>query len=149
MNQKSAQGRRPKAEGPPGQPPASGLRPPAFSLIELMISMAILSVGLIGAMRVFPMGLRASQRAELNSRAAIVAQRTIEMLKLKPWDDLALEETTGQDDGFSVTTRISQPVIEPLTDAGRLKAIEVRVEMVQDGRSRQLVFLTYVRRDTS
>ena len=121
----------------------------AFSLIELMISMAILSVGLIGAMRVFPMGLRASQRAELNSRAAIVAQRTIEMLKLKSWDDLALKETTEQDDGFSVTTRISQPVIDPLADAGRLKAIEVRVEMVQDGRSRQLVFLTYVRRETS
>ena len=125
------------------------IRRRAFSLIELMISMAILSVGLIGAMRVFPMGLRASQRAELNSRAAIVAQRTIEMLKLKPWEDLVLQETTGQDDGFSVTTRISQPVIEPLADAGRLKAIEVRVEMVQDGRPRQLVFLTYVRRDAS
>ena len=120
-----------------------------FSLIELMISMAILSVGLIGAMRVFPMGLRASQRAELNSRAAIVAQRTIEMLKLKPWDELALKEATSQDDGFAVTTRIGQPVIEPLTDAGRLKTVEVSVELTQDGTPRQLVFLTYVRRDTS
>ena len=120
-----------------------------FSLIELMISMAILSVGLIGAMRVFPMGLRASQRAELNSRAAIVAQRTIEMLKLKSWDELVPQETTSQDDGFSVTTRISQPAIEPLTDAERLKTIEVSIALMQDGRPRQLVFLTYVRRDTS
>ena len=111
--------------------------------------MAILSVGLIGAMRVFPMGLRASQRAELNSRAAIVAQRTIEMLKLKPWDGLVLQDTTSQDDGFAVTTRISQPAIEPLTDAGRLKTIEVSVELMRDGTPRQLVILTYVRRDTS
>ena len=111
--------------------------------------MAILSVGLIGAMRVFPMGLRASQRAELNSRAAIVAQRTIEMLKLKSWDELVPQETTGQDDGFSVTTRICEPVIEPLTDAERLKTVEVSITLMQDGRPRQLVFLTYVRRDTS
>ncbi|MBI3331269.1 MAG: type II secretion system protein, partial [Candidatus Omnitrophica bacterium] len=60
----------------------------AFSLVELLISMAILSVGLVGAMRVFPMGLRASVRAELHSRAALAAQRTIESLKLEPWEAL-------------------------------------------------------------
>ena len=50
----------------------------AFSLVELVIAMAILGVGIVGAMRVFPIGLRASRRAEVRSRAVIVAQRTLE-----------------------------------------------------------------------
>ena len=119
-----------------------------FSLIELVISMAILSVGLVGAMRVFPLGLRASQRAESSSRAAIVAQRTIESLKLKSWDDLT-GETTVEEDGFTVITRISQPTISHLVDPTRLKAIEVIVRSTLDGRSRELAFTTYLRHEGS
>jgi hypothetical protein len=100
-------------------------------------------------MRVFPMGLRASVRAERHSRATLAAQRTIESLKLEPWEALADGETTAEEDGFDVTTRITQPDPEGLVDASRLKAIEVRVQFVQDGRPRTLTFLTYVRRDTS
>ena len=111
--------------------------------------MAILSVGMVGAMRVFPMGLRASQRSELNSRAALAAQRVIESLKLEPWDELVEGETTGEEEGFHVTTRITQPEPEDLVDPARLKAIEVRVQFTQGGRHRRLVFITYVRRDTS
>jgi len=121
----------------------------AFSLIELMISMAILSIGLVGAMRVFPIGLQASRRAELNSRAAIVAQRTIESLKLEPWDALSEGETTGAEEEFSVTTRITEPGPEDLVDPSRLKAIEVRVQFTQAGRQRGLVFITYLRREAS
>ena len=121
----------------------------AFSLVELIISMAILSVGMVGAMRVFPIGLRASQRAEWHSRAALVAQRVIESLKLEPWDALAEGETTSEEEGFSVTTRISQPAPEDLVDPGRLKAVEVTVQFTQDGRERRLVFITYVRGEVS
>lgn len=117
-----------------------------FSLVELMISMGILLVGVIGAMRVFPVGLRASHRAEQHSRAAMTAQRTIESLKLTPWDELAEAETASQDDGFDVTTRIARPDLEH--GAGeRLKTVEVDVRMVQDGRPRTLTFQTYVRDD--
>ena len=121
----------------------------AFSLIELVISMAILSIGLLGAMPVFPIGLRASQRAELRSRATITAQRTIESLKLKSWDELVVGDSTVEDGDFSVTTRVAQPSVEHLVDASRLKAIEVTVRWTQDQRPRQLTFVTYVRRDQS
>ena len=120
-----------------------------FTLLELMISMVILGVGLVGAMRVFPVGLRASQRSELRSRAAILAHRTAESLKLKPWDQLALGESSIQEGSLTVTTRISQPSVEPLVDPTRLKAIEVTVRMVEEGKPRDLRFVTYVRRDTS
>ncbi len=111
--------------------------------------MGILLVGVIGAMRVFPVGLRASHRAELHSRAAMVAQRTIESLKLKGWDELSEAGTTAQDDGFDVTTRVSKTSVEPLTDTERLKTVEVDVQIIQDGRPRTLTFVTYVRQDAS
>ena len=119
-----------------------------FSLIELVISMAVLSIGLVGAIRVFPVGLRASQRAETNSRAAIAAQRTIESLKLKSWEELAEEQTTVQEESFQVTTRITRPHLEHLIDPTRLKVIEVTVRWMQDGRPRELKFITYARRET-
>ena len=147
-----AQGSRLEAGGRPPQflPRASSLEPRAFSLIELVIAMAILSVGLVGAMRVFPLGLRASQRAEVNSRAAIAAQRAIESLKLRPWDELKEGETTVTEGGFDVTTRISRPTLDDLVDPTRLKAVEVHVRSMQEGAPpRELTFITYVRRESS
>ena len=143
--------------GPTGQR-ANG--PTSFSLIELVIYMAIISIGIVGAMRVFPVGLRASQRAERRSRATIVAQRTLECLKLESWDALVEGESltcqelpAGQGPAerelFTVTPHIRQPVIEHLVDPTRLKAIEVIVEWTQDNRPRQLSVVTYVRRETS
>ena len=122
----------------------------AFSLIELVIAMGILSVGLVGAMRVFPIGLRASQRSELNSRAAIAAQRTLESVKLTAWSELAEGETAAQDGDLQLTTRVGRPdLAEPLVDPDRLKRIEVSVRSTQTPRSRTLTFVTYLRRDTS
>ena len=120
-----------------------------FSLIELIISLAILSVGLLGAMRVFPVGLRSSEGSKMSSRAAILAQRTLESLKLLPWQDLAEGESTTEEDGFEVTTRISQPPATSLVDSARLKTVEVTVRWKQDARTRELAFVTYLRRGTT
>ena len=121
----------------------------AFSLVELVISMAILSVGIVGAMRVFPVGLRASQRSEMSSRATIVAQRTIDSLKLNTWDELIEGETTREEGDFTVSTRITPPNPERLVDPNRLKCLEVTVRWQEESRPRQLTVMTYVRRPTS
>ena len=118
----------------------------AFSLVELVIAIAILSVGLVGALRVFPVGLRASQRSELNSRAAIVAQRTLESLKLKPWSLLADGETSAEVEGMRVTSRIRSIAPVPLTDATLLKVLEVAVQTMQQGSTSTLTVATYLRR---
>jgi len=129
--------------GPTGQR-ANGLT--AFSLVEVVISIAILSVGLIGAIRVFPVGLRASQRAELLSRATLAAERTVESLKLRSWDELPLGESTSREEPFDLAVSIDQPTPEGVADSSRLKRISVTVSWTQEGRPRSLSVVTYVRR---
>jgi prepilin-type N-terminal cleavage/methylation domain-containing protein len=120
-----------------------------FSLIEVVIAIGILSIGLVGAIRVFPVGLRASQRAAQVSRGTLIVQRTIEELKLKTWDELAPGETKARQDPFEVLVAIDQPTLEGVIDAERLKRISVRVTWDQDGRPRSLSAATFVRNGDS
>ena len=111
--------------------------------------MAILSIGLVGAIRIFPVGLRASQRAELISRATIATERTIESWKLKSWDELADGESTTREGAFDITVSVDYPDIEGLVDPSRLKRLLVMVGWTQDGRARSLTCVTYVYHQTS
>jgi len=117
-----------------------------FSLIEVLISMTILSVGIVGAIRVFPVGLRASQRAELSSRATLAAERTLESWKLKAWEELAAGETGSHEDDFDITILVDQPAVDGLVDPSRVKRLSVTVGWTQEGRSRSLTLVTYVHR---
>ena len=128
-----------------------------FSLIEVVISLAILGIGVFGAMRVFPVGLRASQRAELISRASLTAQRTMESLKMVSWEDLTTQPTVDEDP-LHITVAVDEPAIEGLVDASRLKRVLVTVSWAQarpgsgadgragDGKTRTLELVSYVRR---
>ena len=118
----------------------------AFSLVELVIALSILGVGLIGAMRVFPVGLKASQRAEFLSRAAFIGQQTLESLKVAAWDQLKDGETRRELKPFVVVTTVSPAEPEHVTDPSRLKHVEVSVEWEQEGKPRTLNFVTYLRR---
>ena len=120
-----------------------------FSLLEVAIAVAILAVGLVGAMRVFPVGLRASYRSEQASRAAFLTQQALEQAKLQPWAALELGESAHEDGPFSVTLSIDQPAVDGLVDATRLKRMSVRVAWSQDGRSRSVSAVTYAVRPTS
>lgn len=121
------------------------MRRRAFSLVELVISLAILSIGLVGAMRVFPVGLRVSQRAESRSRAVMAAQRTLELLKLAPWDELEEGETITEADDFTITTVIRAPKEALAIAPGRLRLVEVAVAWVQAGKTHEVRCVTYLR----
>jgi prepilin-type N-terminal cleavage/methylation domain-containing protein len=118
----------------------------AFSLIELVISIGILSIGLLGAIRVFPVGLRASHRAELVSRAVLVAEQTIESFKLKGWDELQDGSFSAKNESFVVLAELDNPKDTSLLDPSRLKRITVTVSWLEDARLRSLVVSTYINR---
>ena len=115
-------------------------------MIEVIIAIAILSVGLLGAIRVFPIGLRASQRAELVSRATLAGERTIETIKMRGWDDLADGESTTEEGEFAMRVVVDQPAVDGLIDAADLKRVSVMVGWTQEGRQRSLTLVTYVHR---
>ncbi len=125
----------------------------SFSLIEVVIALAILSVGVLGAMRVFPVGLRASQRSELISRAGLMAERTMESLKLEAshgtsWQTLG-NAAWPSDGPFEIRATVDQPSVDDLADASRLKRLVVTVSWIQEGKTRVLELVSYVRRPTS
>lgn len=119
-----------------------------FSLVELVIALSILGIGLIGAMRVFPVGLRASQRAELRSRAAFIAQQTLEPLKVADWNQLTEGETRKEIKPFVIVTAISPAQPEHVNSASVLKQVDVSVQWQQEGKPRTQSFATYLRRQT-
>ena len=122
---------------------------PGFSLVELIISMGILAIGLVAAVRVFPIGLRASRKAEMRSRATMMIQRRLESLKLEKWERLIEGETTVEEDDMTMTTSIYTPQIEGLVDLGRLRVLEVEVQWMQADRPQTMRGLTYIRRPSS
>ena len=119
----------------------------AFSLIEVVIAMAILAIGIFGAVRVFPVGLQASRRSETSSRAAMAASRILESLKLKSCAEIVDGETTAE--GMTLATRVTSLALPHVADAARLKGIEVTARWQQDNRARSQIFVTYVRCATS
>ncbi len=121
----------------------------AFSLVEVVIAIGILSVGLVGSMRVFPMGLRASRRAEQVSRATLLAERTMASTKLSSWDDLAIGSSTTTKDDYTIVVTIDQPEVEDVVDSTSLKRVSVSVGWAQEGRDRTLDLVTYLRHPPS
>ncbi|MBI3320729.1 MAG: type II secretion system protein, partial [Candidatus Omnitrophica bacterium] len=116
----------------------------AFSLVEVVIAIAILSVGLVGSMRVFPMGLRASRRAEQVSRATLLAERAMASTKLTSWDELAFGTSTTTDGDYTITVTIDQPEVEAMIDPTHLKRVSVSIGWSQEGRDRTLDLVTYL-----
>ncbi|HAM41134.1 MAG TPA: hypothetical protein DDX89_05035 [Candidatus Omnitrophica bacterium] len=117
-----------------------------FSLVEVVIAIAILAVGLVGSMRVFPMGLRASRRAEELSRATLLAERTMAATKLRSWDELMVGSSTTAEEDAEATVTIDHPEVEDLVDPASLKRVSVSVQWSQEGRERTLELVTYLRR---
>lgn len=52
-----------------------------YSMIEIVIAMAILLVGVVSILQFFPPTLRASSEAAMRGRAALLAQRKVEELR--------------------------------------------------------------------
>ena len=59
----------------------------SFTLIEIVISLVILTTGLLGMLALFPVGLDATKRAGINTNATLLAQTTIEDLKRRSYSD--------------------------------------------------------------
>ncbi|CAN5371370.1 hypothetical protein BH09SUM1_BH09SUM1_01990 [soil metagenome] len=52
-----------------------------FSLVEVVVAAAILIIGIVGIMQLFPKSIQASNQSALRAEAALLAQRKVEELR--------------------------------------------------------------------
>ena len=59
-----------------------------FSLLEIVLALAIVTIGIVGIMIIFPAGLRASQRAADFTTAATLGSQTLQYITAQGYDAL-------------------------------------------------------------
>jgi type IV pilus modification protein PilV len=110
-----------------------------MTLIEVMVSLLILSIGILGVFQAFPAAVKREGAAKNNSTASYLAQGQIESLLSYAYNDTALSvgtTTTSTASGYQIQTNIRY--VNPLdnlnsttTDLG-IKKIKVKVFWGQD-----------------
>lgn len=66
------------------------LDPKGFTLTELLVSLVVISVGILALARLFPSSSRAGERAQLQAAGTLYAQEKLEELQSVAWTDTAL-----------------------------------------------------------
>ena len=125
-----------------------GLRNKGFTLIEIIMAMAIMAVGIIGVVRLLPVGLRASKSSEIMSRAAFLAQEKLEELKLAGFDALTASEPAipleGEAGDYTWVAKVSGLTLEGLTNSEDVRRLTSTVSWREKGRARSQEFVTYI-----
>ena len=134
-----------------------------FTFVELMITLAFLSIALLAVTSQFPMGLIISQSAEDLTLETNLAQERLEEIKSIPWDQLdwldGQSENPPEDLGGNpldgtggranlsqyrrdVIVRYADPVTLDTTSVpSQLKRIEVSVTSLINGQSTTLMLI--------
>lgn len=126
----------------------SSLPKKGFSLLELIIAIGVLAVGLVGVLQIFPVGLRASYRSGMVTKAAFLAKNKIEEVKMADFDaitkippDIPLSGTEGD---FDWEIFIDRPVLEGMESNDDIRKLTVRIKWIERNRERFEDFITYV-----
>lgn len=119
-----------------------------FSLLELIIAIAVLAIGLVGVLQIFPVGLRASYRSGMVTKAAFLAQNKMEEVKMAGFDAItALPpkiSLAGTEGDFEWEIFIDEPDLDGLESSENLKKVTVTISWVERNRTRTKDFVTYI-----
>ena len=114
------------------------------------MAMAIMAVGIIGVVRLLPVGLRASKSSEMMSKAAFLAQKQLEQLKLAGFEALISEEPSvaleGEAGDYIWQAEICEVSLAGLTSSEDIRQLNLMVSWQQTGRAQSETFATYIGR---
>lgn len=111
-----------------------------FTLIEVVISLAILAVGLVGILSVFPIGFDAARRSVSSTQVALYSREKLEQVKNAGFPSVGITTGTFADPIY----RWSQDVTDAGVTAGVLRKVDLTVSWQYRTRNYQQVFTTYV-----
>lgn len=105
-----------------------------FTLLEVIIAIAVLTLGIVMILQVFPLGFRVEKGTQMQTQAVLLAQEQIEELSSKAYQDITVGTTTENSlptpfEKFSRQTKISyvNADLEEVAVETGLKKIEVIV----------------------
>ena len=119
-----------------------------FSLLELIIAIAVLAIGLVGVLQIFPVGLRASYRSGMITKATFLAQNKIEEVKMAGFE--AITELppkmplSGTQGDFDWEIFIDEAELDGLESNDDIRKLTVIVSWVERQRTRSKDFITYI-----
>ncbi len=112
------------------------------------MAMAIMAIGIIGVVRLLPVGLRASKSSEMMSKAAFLAQKKMEELKLAGFDELSSPNPTialeGEEGGHSWVAEVSEIELEGVYNSDDVRQLALTVSWEEKGKTRSQDFVTYI-----
>jgi prepilin-type N-terminal cleavage/methylation domain-containing protein len=116
-----------------------------FTLLEIILALAILVIGVVGVLVIFPVGLRASKRGGDFTMATILAQRQMETIRRVGhaiYGTAHHPERTfpAPDDKFSFS------VVGTATAIANLSRVTVEIYWIDRGAVRSERFITYLAR---
>lgn len=115
-----------------------------FTLVEILIALAILVTGIIGIINLFPVGLDATKKAVDISNVSIVAQRCLEEIKTAGFDAYPDEYTSpaglkyAEYPGYECYIKVNNHTVQ------NLKIITVTVKWSYRGNPKEDKFVTYL-----
>ena len=119
-----------------------------FSLLELIIAIGVLAIGLVGVLRIFPVGLRASQRSGMLTKAAFLAKNKIEEVKMMDFDEVSALPPkiplSGDEGDFDWEISIDELELEGVESTDEARKLTVTVNWIERSRARSKDFVTYV-----
>jgi len=109
-----------------------------FTLIEIVIALAILAVGLVGILSLFPIGFDSARRSVSATQATIFAHEHLEELRNGGYPALGTTSGTFADPAYSWTQTVST------TTVNDLRQVICTVSWGQGNRTFQRAFTTNV-----
>lgn len=109
----------------------TGAKPGGFTLLEVLISIVILSVGLLGVAFMQVSGTRGNTVGREMSQASFLAQRQMESLIQQGYDSVGNGTTTSS--GFDISWNATEAVF--LDDT---KTVRLKVTWDKDGQTKEV-----------
>lgn len=122
-----------------------------FTLLEIVFALAILTIGIVGVLAVFPVGLRASKRSGDFTMAAILAQRQMATIRkagqavYNPYDgNWPSYEEPFNDPHHPHFTKWHVVFTQPTLGIANLYTVDLKIYWLDRGAVRSEVFTTYL-----
>jgi len=121
-----------------------------FTLIEIIMAMAILAVAVIGVVQLLPTGIRASRSSEMMSKAVFIAQEKTEELKLAGFDVISAEnpaiDLEGESGDYAWEAEVSEVSLDGLISSDDVRQLTMRISWQERGKTQSEEFITYIGR---